>query len=64
MPKAKKEYCVFTVPPGQSPARMVKCFNTKKAATRFTRRERYLQIIPRARATSVAGRRRKLRKRS
>jgi hypothetical protein len=44
---AKTQYCVFTVPPGQLPARLVKCFRTKKAAQKFTRRERYLQIIPR-----------------
>lgn len=61
MPKAKKEYCVFTVPPGQTPARMVKCFKTKKAAQRFTRRERYLQIIPRTRP--IAGRQRAKRRR-
>lgn len=63
MPKAKKEYCVFTVPPGQSPARMVKCFMTKKAAKRYARRERYLQIIPRNRSP-IAGRRRRAKRRS
>ena len=44
----KTEYCVFTVPPGQRPAKLVQCFRTKKAAQRYARRERYLQIIPRA----------------
>jgi hypothetical protein len=39
---------------------MVTCFKTKKAAQRYARRERYLQIIPRTRST-VAGRRRKRR---
>lgn len=58
MPKAKKEYCVYTVPAGQTPARMISCFKTKDAAKRYARRERYLQIIPRDRST-VAGRRRK-----
>jgi hypothetical protein len=61
VPKAKKEFCVYTVPPGQLPARMVRCFKTKKAAQRYTRRERYLQIIPRTRST-VAGRRRSKRR--
>lgn len=59
--RAKKEFCVWTVPPGQTPARMVTCFKTKKAAKRYARRERYLQIIPRNRAT-VAGRRRSKRR--
>lgn len=45
----RKEYCVFTVPAGQTPAKLYKCFKTKKAAQRFARRERYLQIIPRSR---------------
>lgn len=62
MPKAKREFCVWTAPPGQLPARMVTCFKTKKAAQRYARRERYLQVIPRNR-TSVAGRRRKRRSR-
>lgn len=62
MPKAKKEYCVYTVPAGQTPARMIRCYKTKKAAKRYVRRERYLQIIPRNRPT-VAGRRRKRRSR-
>lgn len=39
-------YCVFTVPPGQLPAKRVKCFKTKKAAQQYARRERYLQVIP------------------
>lgn len=62
MPKPKQEFCVYTVPPGQTPARMIRCFKTKKAAKRYARRERYLQIIPRNRST-VAGRRRKRRSR-
>jgi len=62
MPKAKKEFCVWTAPAGQTPARMITCFKTKEAAKRYARRERYLQIIPRTRAT-VAGRRRKRRSR-
>jgi hypothetical protein len=61
MPQAKKEFCVYTVPPGQTPARLVTCFKTKKAAKRYARRERYLQIIPRTRST-VAGRRAKRRR--
>lgn len=55
MAKPKREYCVYTVPPGQTPARLMKCFKTKKAAKRFMRRERYTQIITRARP--FAGRR-------
>jgi hypothetical protein len=45
---AKKEYCVFTLPPGQRPAKLVQCFKTKKTAEKYARRERYLQVIPRS----------------
>ncbi len=61
MPKAKRakrEFCVWTAPAGQTPARMIMCFKTKKAAQKWARRERYLQVIPRNRST-VAGRRRR-----
>lgn len=48
----KREFCVWTFPPGQLPARLVQCFKTKKAAQRYARRERYLQIIPRVRKST------------
>lgn len=47
--RSAREFCVYTLPPGQTPAKLVKCFKTKKAAKRYARRERYLQIIPRSR---------------
>lgn len=45
--RKKREFCVYTVPAGQTPARLRACFKTKPAAKKYARRERYLQIIAR-----------------
>jgi hypothetical protein len=44
-----KQHCVYTMPPGQRPAQLLKCFRTKRAARNYARRERYTQIISRVR---------------
>jgi hypothetical protein len=45
MARRRYSYCVYTVPPGQTPAKRLKCFRTKEGARRFKRRFTYAQII-------------------